>query len=427
MTTFDLTAVSRSSNPPSSASTKDNPPPPGPFIRFPRIVSANLFSSLITDCSPWQLRQVCKEFKLSVDTTLAFLWNKQFDLIPPCLLDRFRFLPTEINGFLRYRNLTCSFKNDGANVKPLDTKCLLLTAEHFSSLQNQLDQSLVTIWKKVRENNPTLNLPELKEEAQTIRDWLKENPNQVATITQLTITNDHSLSCIPPEIGYFKGLEQLDVSNSKIQFLSGAISQLENLKYLNLDGNTLQTLPENIGELKKLEYLFLSHNPITALPSSISKLKKLKELDLTKNQLNSFPSSLCQLTNLQKLKLVSNRLAQLPNEINQFQNLTHLDLSHNQLTEFPLTMGGLAKLEVLSISSNRFSELSSNIFQLPQLQRLELYINDFTTFPETIKGFHGTLVFSQSQRPLLAKYLNNATLDQAPNYEDLPGLFSLHL
>jgi Leucine-rich repeat (LRR) protein len=82
-----------------------------------------------------------------------------------------------------------------------------------------------------------------------------------------------------------------------------------------------------------LRSLVLSGNQLSDVPASISQLINLRRLDLCKNQLRALPDSsgLWGCTRLTQLQLADNHLQQLPAGLSQLQHLQQLDVSGNHL------------------------------------------------------------------------------------------------
>lgn len=66
--------------------------------------------------------------------------------------------------------------------------------------------------------------------------------------------------------------------------LMAEISQLTELRELNISDNNLTGLPAEVGQLSKLEVLNLANNPLTGLPNELGNLKSLKVLNLRGTQ-----------------------------------------------------------------------------------------------------------------------------------------------
>lgn len=118
------------------------------------------------------------------------------------------------------------------------------------------------------------------------------------------------------------------------------ISQLTNLKELNLSRNEITDFPVEIRALHQLKTLYMNQNNIKTIPENV------------------FPS----LENLNFLKLSTNRLEKLPSDISRCQDLTYLNLSNNCLKDlYPLV--GLSHLKELYVERNQLAELPDRLFQ----------------------------------------------------------------
>ena len=100
-----------------------------------------------------------------------------------------------------------------------------------------------------------------------------------------------------PEIGSLENLVKLDLRNNGLEVLPQEIGHLKKIKRLylgsgfddahgNTGGNSLKMLPDEIRNLTSLEILLLGDNQIVNIPSSLSQLKNLKILNLDFNPLN---------------------------------------------------------------------------------------------------------------------------------------------
>src|SRR5438045_3508355 len=65
----------------------------------------------------------------------------------------------------------------------------------------------------------------------------------------------------------------------------------------------LTELPESLSELTQLRSLNLSNNQLAALPESLDQLTQLESLNLSINKLTEIPEWLGRLTQLQSLRL----------------------------------------------------------------------------------------------------------------------------
>lgn len=87
----------------------------------------------------------------------------------------------------------------------------------------------------------------------------------------------HSL--VVEQSSTYRDLESLALFNNKISEFSW-LSNMKNLKYLNLGMNPINVFPREILKLKSLEYINLALTEIHDIPSEILDMKSLKVLDV---------------------------------------------------------------------------------------------------------------------------------------------------
>ncbi|WP_372364499.1 KGGVGR-motif variant AAA ATPase [Candidatus Uabimicrobium sp. HlEnr_7] len=217
--------------------------------------------------------------------------------------------------------------------------------------------------------------------------------NQKLRILNSNSLNDHS------------GCKVLNLHKNFLGNVTGSISKLKKLIYLDISENILQSLPGEIGELSELNTLVLHNNKLRELPPEIVSLSNLKRLDLSVNKLNKLPKEMEKLYHLSVLDLRSNRLEELPgisqlkkltkldiskNELSilpslsQLKNLRILDLRNNRLTTLPKEIDKCTKLNELYLDNNFFIELSAEITQLNELRKLYVGENKLTQLPKGI-------------------------------------------
>jgi len=131
-------------------------------------------------------------------------------------------------------------------------------------------RNLIRMVAKIHEEQPLPDLENAQLEtpqdtentlkrAQALRNWFRQHQATLQAFNKLNLEMCH-LTLLPPEIGNFLALTDLD-----------------------LYGNHLISLPKEIGKLKALSQLLLSSNRIKILPKEIGKLTALSKLWLTKN------------------------------------------------------------------------------------------------------------------------------------------------
>lgn len=231
-------------------------------------------------------------------------------------------------------------------------------------------------------------------------------------LVKLSMANNSMTGKIPDNIGDFKKLEFLDVSNNLFSSsLPMGFGKLESLKNLSLAGNNFSgPIPDSISGLLSVQSLDLSRNSFSgSLPTSLTRLYNLIYLDLSSNGFTKrIPKGFELISGLQLLDLHGNMFdGHLDGEFFLLTNASHVDfslnmlassgsqkllpgisesikylnLSHNQLTGSLLSGGGLrlfASLKVLDLSYNQLSgELPGFDFAY-ELQVLRLSNNMFS-------------------------------------------------
>lgn len=159
-------------------------------------------------------------------------------------------------------------------------------------------------------------------------------------------------------------LESLDVAMSGLSKLPKEIANLKNLKTLNISTASFKKFPLEILGIQGLEELFL-HNGnegkkqcITEIPANISQLKNLKKLNLSNNSFGKFPMEILALENLEDLTIASIGISSLPDEIKKLKKLKRLSIydswaapgNENKFESFPNAILELQLLEELSAS-----------------------------------------------------------------------------
>ncbi len=182
----------------------------------------------------------------------------------------------------------------------------------------------------------------------------KKNELQVLTLVFKDLEN------LPAEIGSFRKLEEIYLSDNKLKSLPSELFTLSGLKMLDISRNFyLKKIPSDISKLTNLEFLKFGFNEelnYAETFQNISGLQKLANVDIMGNQLVKLPPEIGKLSQIKSLNLANNRLSALPKEIGQLAHLESLDLSQNQLDNLPMEIKNLKNLKHLKIHGNRFSD-----------------------------------------------------------------------
>jgi Leucine-rich repeat (LRR) protein len=92
------------------------------------------------------------------------------------------------------------------------------------------------------------------------------------------------------------------------------------------------TFPEELTQLKNLKIINLSNCKLKELPPFITKLRSLQKLTLNMNYLTTLPNSIKNLTSLEILRVNNNKLTKLPSEaLILLPSLEYLELEYNPL------------------------------------------------------------------------------------------------
>lgn len=197
--------------------------------------------------------------------------------------------------------------------------------------------------------------------------------SELSDLKELQLGNN-KFSEFPKEILSLKNLAILDLSGNPISEVPSDIKSLEKLQLLNITGLKLHSLPEEFCELSELMDLFAGYNMLKSLPKGFSKLSKLSGLYLHNNEFTSFPQELANYQSLKNLTLGS-KISKLPKRISRFKSLKRLCLTDNNLTLLPAEIGEMNSLRHLELSINKLKEIPTEISNLKNLIELSLADN----------------------------------------------------
>lgn len=183
-------------------------------------------------------------------------------------------------------------------------------------------------------------------------------------------------------------LDEIDISNTGLNDLTGIATNAPNLVDLYIYRNKLTSLPLDLNGLSDLETISAFENEITTLDVDFSTLSSLKYLILNDNDINSLPSNFGDMTEIEEIIMNKN---ELPNfvvtlsNVDNFSNLTELTLSYNQIVNFDLAVASgvspnLQSLTKLNLSSNKISSFDVNILRRAiNLETLDISDNPITS------------------------------------------------
>ncbi|MBA0555732.1 hypothetical protein Golob_025891, partial [Gossypium lobatum] len=197
---------------------------------------------------------------------------------------------------------------------------------------------------------------------------------------------------IPPFIGNFSSLKQLELDNNRFSGeIPATIGQLTELSQFFAWQNQLRgSIPTELANCEKLQHLDISHNFLTgSVPSSLFNLKNLTQLLLLSNRLSGeIPQTLGNCTSLTRLRMGSNNFSgHIPSAIGLLHSLSYLELSENQFTgEIPPDIGNCTHLEMVDLRANKLQGTIPASFEfLADLNILDLSMNTITgTIPHNL-------------------------------------------
>ncbi|EAY30371.1 leucine-rich repeat domain-containing protein [Microscilla marina] len=166
---------------------------------------------------------------------------------------------------------------------------------------------------------------------------------------------------IPPEIGQFTNLNTL-ILYGRVTNIAEELQKLSKLHTLSIvyDGD----FPEVITRLKNLEELILTQGKINNISKNISLLKKLRIFQFNVTRYEKFPQEITKLNNLETLGLMDNKIEEIPASIESLRNLEKLILANNPLQKISPKITGLKKLKALDIRHTNLTEETK--IQLPK-------------------------------------------------------------
>ncbi len=144
------------------------------------------------------------------------------------------------------------------------------------------------------------------------------------------------ISEIPNEISKLKNLRKLILDDISLDGFPQAVTNLTELRELSITNGNVKVIPQDIGKLTKLEKLDLGNfwnydrkNVCDSL-SNISQLSNLRELNLEWTKIKSLPLEFSQLKNLQVLNIKYNDFRSFPEVIDQIPNLKLLIVCYEE-------------------------------------------------------------------------------------------------
>ncbi|XP_042235089.1 leucine-rich repeat neuronal protein 1-like [Homarus americanus] len=209
---------------------------------------------------------------------------------------------------------------------------------------------------------------------------MKTFPEKLPSDLQVLSVKGNSIYYVLDNISQLTDLREIDLSGNRIKSIGrgGMFQNMTRLVYLNVGKNTISTIfHDNLVGPKALQHLVLSNNKINYIENeALLDLTKLQVLDLEQNSLGSlYKEWFHGLGNLVALNLAHNRIHNIPPSVFRvLRSLERMYLAGNRIsTVNPLAFSGLISLQVLTLEDNKMERIPTAAFQsLPALETLTL-------------------------------------------------------
>jgi Leucine-rich repeat (LRR) protein len=219
-------------------------------------------------------------------------------------------------------------------------------------------------------------------------DWI----GGLTSLRAFDCSNNTFSTTLPTALGNLAQLESFNCSGNILRGpLPSEIGLVQTLATLDLSFNNIQRIPDRITNLRNLRVLELQHNGLTGdIPAQLGRMTSLEHLSLSENYMQAhIPSNIGLMTKLTYLGFeLTGVWGRLPTELGLLKKLRALYGGNNLMGgPVPSEIYGLISLEVLSLGTNFLSgSISSQIASLVNLEALSLYENSLTGSIPTVVG-----------------------------------------
>ncbi len=173
------------------------------------------------------------------------------------------------------------------------------------------------------------------------------------------------------KVEYYESNHMLIVISNDEFYLPSDLYGYSNIKKLFVKGPLLD-LDQKIYSFTELELLSIEGGVFDVLPCGLSNLKNLKSLELKRIPFSSISAEIWELKELKHLILLECNVKEVPHEINNLTNLIRLDLSLNHISKFYGDFSRFSKLKKLFLQYSGIQVDDKIIKSLPSLKSLWL-------------------------------------------------------
>ena len=161
-------------------------------------------------------------------------------------------------------------------------------------------------------------------------------------ISKLELRAEETTSIPQGFLEHFPNLESLLIYRYALNDIPGAVFNLPKLKSLSLANSHIRlttTSADALSDLQNLEYLDLSHNPLGVAPD-ISKMSGLTGLMIEEAGLTQVPNGIFNLPSLDQVSLRNNQISELPSDLLEMDadRAQGFDLSGNPFSPAAIAM-----------------------------------------------------------------------------------------
>ena len=238
------------------------------FFMLPTEIQWKIVWEVIEADSGEGFRRTNKKCLTLYDAIMESKWNQLKSKPLPGLID-FPFQMQKVEQaenekpikYIRlFKKLNELFKSLGFTIPkgPLNA-----STHHFAAMQEKkLEIILEKIWNRIK-NEFEIMVPFFNNYKE-VGSWIKSSESRYICVM----------------------IDDLNLSNSGINFIPEEVSFFPNLEVINLSGNHINQLPDFLGSMTQLRHINLEGNCVAKLPEMFSKWVHIKKANFDKNPLS---------------------------------------------------------------------------------------------------------------------------------------------